>query len=357
MASRLGGHHTLRRVLPRPRRRRLPGASLSRAAAAAAPLHPRIGSWSAALSDVVRAGASAALAAAIPPPPAAPAARRTCRFRVRVVAGVLVSVHDCGVQWLQPAASWARDLVRAQGILGPMMRALKWTVFEVVAWTAAAGIITALAISAAFYPTGAAAVVTWAASTGAAAAAGWVALLGVSSFSSTYLLNWAWQLEPAGPVDMVNMSFFVAAMLVFQMAVLQAASALVVAPYHRSSVSFSLFGYKPSLGRIPAPRASSPKRDARLSCRARARADSNARGRAGGVKRLGHRRRGCHRRRRLRPHLLAPHFAPPRRVASIRTWPILPHGRPAGRPACGDIRLQGIHDQASPQSRDGGPRS
>ena len=109
-----------------------------------------------------------------------------------------------------------------------MMRALKWTVFEVVAWTAAAGIITALAISAAFYPTGAAAVVTWAASTGAAAAAGWVALLGVSSFSSTYLLNWAWQLEPAGPVDMVNMSFFVAAMLVFQMAVLQAASAPVV---------------------------------------------------------------------------------------------------------------------------------
>ena len=88
-----------------------------------------------------------------------------------------------------------------------MMRALKWTVFEVVTWTAAAGMLVALLLSAAFHPAGISACAAWATAVAAEApwaAAGWVALLGVSSLLSTYLLNWAWQLEPAGPVDMVN---------------------------------------------------------------------------------------------------------------------------------------------------------
>lgn len=114
-----------------------------------------------------------------------------------------------------------------QGILGPMMRALKWTVFEVVAWTAAAGILVALLLSALFQPAGLAACAAWVSAAAAVApwaALGWVVLLGVTSLFSTYFLNWAWQLEPAGPVDMVNMSFFVGAMLVFQLAVLEEAS-------------------------------------------------------------------------------------------------------------------------------------
>ncbi len=120
-------------------------------------------------------------------------------------------------------AVW-RHAAREQGILGPMMRALKWTVFEVVAWTAAAGILVALLLSALFQPAGLAACAAWVSAAAAVApwaALGWVVLLGVTSLFSTYFLNWAWQLEPAGPVDMVNMSFFVGAMLVFQLAVLE----------------------------------------------------------------------------------------------------------------------------------------